>query len=448
MCAFTIKTCALAFGAVCAIAAVCLSGDLTPPPGPVAPTMKTLVEVEPRIIVNGVNTPGDADSMFQITAPGSYYLIGNITGVFGLAGIEIDSDGVTLDLMGFHMNGVAGSLAGVSVPVPHENICIRNGSLCGWGDEGVGAFLATNSELHDLRACGNGLSGLVVGPGSTVRDCTGESNGGSGVFAGTHSTVRGCVGRMNATYGVAATSVATVSVCAAYQNGDSGIAAGFGSTISFCVAEQNGGFAPVSRSEKLRVEAVAQRDLLLESLGRGRDGKRGVAPFDAGILGGGGSTITGCSAVRNTGNGIEMAGTGGTIISSTSTLNTDNGIFAGFGTHVLDCKAHLNIDDGIEVGTQCVVARNFCSGNDDDGDFVGAGIHAALDANHIEGNNVTDNAVGVLVDIGGNLIMQNRATLNPGGGYVIAVGNAAAPIVPVVGVDPFIGVDPNANLDY
>jgi len=57
------------------------AGDLNPPPGPVASTMKTLSEVEPRIAVNSINTPGDADSLFKITQPGSYYLTGNITGV-------------------------------------------------------------------------------------------------------------------------------------------------------------------------------------------------------------------------------------------------------------------------------------------------------------------------------------------------------------------------------
>jgi len=59
------------------------AGDLNPPPGPVAPTMKSLSEVEPRIAINATNTPGDADSLFKITQPGSYYLTGNITGVAG-----------------------------------------------------------------------------------------------------------------------------------------------------------------------------------------------------------------------------------------------------------------------------------------------------------------------------------------------------------------------------
>ena len=48
-----------------------LAGPLDPPAGPVTSTYKTLNEVEPRTPINVVNTPGDADSLFKITAPGS-----------------------------------------------------------------------------------------------------------------------------------------------------------------------------------------------------------------------------------------------------------------------------------------------------------------------------------------------------------------------------------------
>src|SRR4029079_14214982 len=92
----------LAVLAIAAISALLAQGPLTPPGAP-APTMKTLDEVEPRIAVNSTNTPGDADSLDKITQPGSYYLTGNITGVFGKMGIEIAANGVTIDLMGFEM---------------------------------------------------------------------------------------------------------------------------------------------------------------------------------------------------------------------------------------------------------------------------------------------------------------------------------------------------------
>ena len=75
-----------------------IAGDLNPPTGAPAPTMKTLTEVEPRTPVNAANTPGDATAVFRITQHGSYYLTGNIMGEAGKSGVVIDSDDVTLDL--------------------------------------------------------------------------------------------------------------------------------------------------------------------------------------------------------------------------------------------------------------------------------------------------------------------------------------------------------------
>ena len=67
----------LAIAALAAmLATIVLAGPLTPPAGPVAPTPGP----EPRIPINATNTPGDADSLFRITQPGSYYLTGNLLG--------------------------------------------------------------------------------------------------------------------------------------------------------------------------------------------------------------------------------------------------------------------------------------------------------------------------------------------------------------------------------
>ena len=120
-------------------------GSLTPPPGPPAPTMKTLdqldAKLEPRIPISSLP--------FTIDQPGSYYMTGNLTGVSGQDGITIASSDVTLDLMGFALTGVAGSLRGVRInnSTITYNIAVRNGTVRSWGDMGVDCSLATNGQI-------------------------------------------------------------------------------------------------------------------------------------------------------------------------------------------------------------------------------------------------------------------------------------------------------------
>ena len=68
------------------------AGPLTPP-GPPAPTMKSLDEVEPRIPLTQDTTPGDATAVFKITQSGSYYLTKNLevpAGKHGMVMIPAD----------------------------------------------------------------------------------------------------------------------------------------------------------------------------------------------------------------------------------------------------------------------------------------------------------------------------------------------------------------------
>lgn len=120
--------------------AVVTAGPLTPPAGPIAGTMKTISEVEPRTAINAVNTPGDANSLYKITQPGSYYLTGNITGVAGKHGVEIAASGVTLDLNGFRLSGNSSTLDGIAITQSQgRGIIIRNGTVELWGDCGIEA---------------------------------------------------------------------------------------------------------------------------------------------------------------------------------------------------------------------------------------------------------------------------------------------------------------------
>jgi hypothetical protein len=106
-------------------------GSLTPPGQP-APTMKSADQIEPRTIVNAVNTPGDATSLFIIRQPGSYYLTTNLTVSTG-DGIDINTNNVTLDLNGFTIASTAASATGNGILLASglSDITIYNGHIRG-----------------------------------------------------------------------------------------------------------------------------------------------------------------------------------------------------------------------------------------------------------------------------------------------------------------------------
>ena len=109
------------------------AGDVDPPAGPVAPAMKTLDEVEPRIPLSQETTPGDASNLFLITEPGSYYLTGNLDVPATLNGVGISAPNVTLDLEGFTISNTPGTAtwlgSGVTVLFSSDFITIRNGTI-------------------------------------------------------------------------------------------------------------------------------------------------------------------------------------------------------------------------------------------------------------------------------------------------------------------------------
>ena len=227
-------------------AGLLFAGPLNPPAGPVTSTYKTLTEVEPRIAINAINTPGDADSLFKITQPGSYYLTGNITGVPARHGIEIavavNGPSVTIDLMGYELAGVAGSLDGISVTVfSTRNVAIRNGTVRAWDGDGVDVLNSANNLLDGLRVEGNGGRGISAGTASTVTGCTAVFNAGGGIFAEGGSTVTGCTASSNEGDGISAGSGSTVAGCTSFFNFGNGISASSSSTVTGCTASFNNG---------------------------------------------------------------------------------------------------------------------------------------------------------------------------------------------------------------
>src|SRR3954463_4391092 len=134
------QTCRLLCASFAAAAALLLppaafpQGSLTPPGAP-APTMKTLDQVEPRIDLQNAPasavTTTNADYHFIIIQPGSYYLSASLA-VTKTNGIQINAEGVTLDLNGFQISRGSGTGGnGIEIASPSDRANIRNGSLKG-----------------------------------------------------------------------------------------------------------------------------------------------------------------------------------------------------------------------------------------------------------------------------------------------------------------------------
>jgi len=229
--------------ALIAAAGILFAGPLNPPAGPVTSTYKTLTEVEPRIAINLTNTPGDANSLFKITQPGSYYLTGNITGVVGKHGIEIAASNVTLDLNGFTLRGVVGSIDAVTAGLNGlENIAVVNGTLSNWAGDGID--LATNpvtsSRVERVLAKENNGSGIRTGFNGMISYCASNLNGGNGITSNQGTVIINCSAYQNEGNGISAGSGTLVADCNARFNTQNGITASGGCVIRGNVCSNNG----------------------------------------------------------------------------------------------------------------------------------------------------------------------------------------------------------------
>ncbi|MFZ4576693.1 MAG: NosD domain-containing protein [Phycisphaerales bacterium] len=356
---------------IIAIAGLSFGGPLNPPPGPVTSTMKTLTEVEPRIAINATNTPGDANSLYHISEPGSYYLTGNIDGVAGKHGIEISANNVTIDLNGFAVRGTSGALSGIVNANALSWATIRNGSISFWPNRGIAmtnALLASGVRLERLNVASCGVVCIEAGPQTTVESCS-VMDSPNGVTVMDGSTVR------NSTFG--------------NINGQS-IGVEDGSLVEGCTV-------------------------------RSAAGATGVALF-------GPATIRNCTI---TGGFVGISGDPRCVIEENTVVGTSNlGIWADVGCRVVgntvaDCQGiGIRLD-----GTHAVIAENTVNkirgtgGND-----IGIALLSGATRNSIHGNTISDCGQGVSIAAGGNAVYSNELTSNTMQFNVVA-GNRVGPIV-------------------
>ena len=112
-----------------------------------------------------------------ITAPGFYYLGGNLTCSSG-NGITVSCDDVTIDLMGFCLTG---NSAGDGICGESDNVEIRNGTLRGWNHAiNKNGF---QNRIINVRAQGNTFGIYLSNSGHVVKGCTCKDNTDTGIWA-------------------------------------------------------------------------------------------------------------------------------------------------------------------------------------------------------------------------------------------------------------------------
>lgn len=252
-----------------AIARLAKGGPLDPPAGPVLPTGRTLLEIEPRTPIGDATTPGNAQATYVISQPGSYYLTSRVVTQGGRAGILIAADDVTIDLCGFAIDGSADPTAfpsGIETATPRRNIVIRNGTVLGFRGYGITGpmtrclfesldvsdnfsgnlevFNCHDSIARNIRIRGGGEVGIEMGNNCLVLDCSVDGPN-TGISVGRGACVSRCAVTNTAAIGirigggvVADCSVDTTTSTSSFTNGGISLSGGLVQRCSFrnCVS--------------------------------------------------------------------------------------------------------------------------------------------------------------------------------------------------------------------
>lgn len=372
----------LAVTAVAGLAAGALAGPLSPPSGPVTASYKTMSDVEPRTAINATNTPGDADSLYKITVPGSYYLAGNASVLQGRGFLEIAASDVTVDFGGFRVQGFTGTLDGVFVTGNRTNIELKGLSLNGFDGDGVDAATATGVRVREARVTDCAGVGLRLGADSLVKDSSVSLSGSHGVIVGERSviadaeisfSVTGDGARLNG-------DGARLERSTLANNAGSGVAvtSGTGAAIADCVIRENGGIgASLTGGCSIDRSTIAANTTIGLSLGND-------------------CRADDCVVANTNGYGVSMHPTA-VLTDSKVTGNLGHGVFAYFAA-------------GDHHGGE--ISRNSVARNGD-----GPGEWAVYISTGVSGMRIADNTVrynngGIKVLGHGNTIIRNDSSYN------------------------------------
>lgn len=410
----------------CVLAAAALRAGSLTPPGPPAPTMKTMDQVEPRTPITTVPV--------TIHTPGSYYFTKNLEG----GHINVAADGVTIDLCGFTYSGIGvdrGIMAG-----GNSSLTVRNGRLENFDDTAIfGGASTTGTLLENLMVSRCGGKGICLGPRGVVVNCIAEDNGGSGITVGAGSVVMGCTcnsnGDADSGAGIEAGQECRIVNCTTSHNCKSGVWTDASGSIQGCTSSRNGqdGFQLDGGYSIIQGCAASYNEADGFVLDDGDHISQCVSLGDwRGIWTGYGCTVSECTVRSSTVNGILSAEHNlierCTVTDCSSiTLIIAAAIQAGSHTVVRQCEVANNWRIGIACTDDCYISLNNVTGNGRLGN--GAGIDVSGSGNRIEDNNVCSNPGGIDCGEGSSSFVLRNTMQGNTNNYTQGSGNIWGTIV-------------------
>ncbi|MES2921472.1 MAG: right-handed parallel beta-helix repeat-containing protein [Verrucomicrobiota bacterium] len=474
-----------------------VSGPLAGPVPPVGaggvpqPAMKTLHQIEPRTPLSG------GVAAHVISAPGSYYLTGNVNQSGTNNAIRINAEDVTLDLNGFSVIGSfsGANLAGIYIETFAKNVVVKNGIVRNWSGHAINAT-APRFSGEGLRLINNGLDGISTGSWAKIVDCHAMGNGNAGFLGFDNCVIRECSATENGVYGIRFMNQTVVQSCL-LQGPQRGIVLANDGLVASCSVSGGTQFG-ISLDNSASVldtkvdGVVAGSGIRILNGGNVQRCTVTNCTGDYGIYAGSSShvanclvkscTVTNgiivfyrssviqCVASENTSaNASQSCGiyaestclvsrcdaSGNTSTAATLTEKTGAGIITFFESTVDGCVAGRNKGAGIVCTTESVITNNHCTSNGGGVPAgVGPGIFGVSIGNRIDHNHVYSNTHGIKLLTTGNLVTGNVSRSNA---WSIVAGNRVAPLVPppttaaitgTTGGTAFGSTDPTANFMY